>query len=56
MLKFPHEFFRSGDAHLSVPTFDFYFKVVIPKKQKEREIVERDSLGRIVHSRTPETT
>ena len=51
MLKFTHEFFRSGDTHFSIPTFDFYFKVVLPKPNKERIILERDVLGRIVHSK-----
>ena len=36
--------------------FDFYFKVVLPRKQKEREIIQRDYLGRIVASKVPEYT
>lgn len=37
------------DAYFIVPTFNFYFKVNIPEPNKEREILERDSLGRILH-------
>jgi len=43
------------DSLFTNPTFDFYFKVVLPKKQKEREIIERDYLGRIVASKVPDT-
>lgn len=39
--------------HFSVPQFDFVFKVAIPKANKERLIVERDMMGRIVKSQVP---
>ena len=42
------------DAHFTVSTFDFYFRVVLPKANKERLIIERDCLGRIVASKVPE--
>jgi len=42
---------RSRESHFIVPTFDFYFKVMLPKPNKEREILERDVLGRIIHSK-----
>jgi len=44
------------DALFTSPTFDFFFKVALPKKQKEREIIERDYLGRIVASKILEIT
>ena len=47
MLKYFHESF-GRDSLFTNPTFDFYFKVALPKKQKEREIEERGYLGRIV--------
>lgn len=53
MLKFPHGV-KNWDAHLIVPTFDFYFKVAIPKANKERLIMERDMMGRILSSKVPE--
>ena len=49
MLKYSHECLN-GDAHFTVPTFDFYFKFPIPKPNKERIISKRDGLGRIVSS------
>lgn len=54
MLKYLHVILKSGDSHFTVPTFDFYFKVTLPKARKEREIIERDCLGRILASRVPE--
>lgn len=52
MLKYTHGV-KNWDAHFTVPTFDFYFKVVLPKANKERLIMERDMLGRIVKSQVP---
>ena len=52
-VKYPHERF-CGDTHFSVPTFDFFFKIMLPKPNKERIIMERDRLGRIVSSNIPE--
>jgi len=54
MLKYFHEFSFVRDAHFAVPTFDFYFRVALPRARKEREIIERDFRGRILHSRVPE--
>jgi len=52
VLKYTHESF-CRDMHFSVPQFEFYFKVVLPKANKERLIMERDILGRIVKSQVP---
>jgi len=49
MLKYHHGV-RNWDTHFGIPTFDFYFKFSIPKPNRERIIVERDRLGRIVKS------
>lgn len=51
MLRFSHEFHPVWDAHFTVPTLDFIFKVNIPEPNKDRRIIERDKLGRILHSR-----
>lgn len=67
MLKYLHEFSFSWDGIFTVSQFDptsplrigglrginFYFKVVLPKARKEREIIERDYLGRIIKSKVP---
>jgi len=45
MLKFGHVVSFLQDIYFTVPTFDFYFKFMIPKPNKERLILERDSLG-----------
>jgi hypothetical protein len=52
MIKYTHGSF-CWDLHFTVPTFDFYFKMALPKGNKERFIIERDYLGRIVHSMVP---
>jgi len=52
MLKYSHGF-KNWDSHFTVPTFDFYFKLQIPKPNKERIIIERDLLGRIIKCQTP---
>jgi len=44
------------DSLFTAPTFDFYFKLVLPKKNKAREILQRDYLGRIVKAKVPEAT
>lgn len=44
----------SGDTHFTAPQFDFYFKIAIPKANKERLIMERDMMGRILSSKVPE--
>ena len=44
----------SRDSLFAVPQFDFYFRVNIPKANKERLIMERDYLGRIVVSKVQE--
>lgn len=51
MLEYKNVIFKSRDMHSSVPQFDFIFKVVIPKANKERLIIERDSMVRIVISK-----
>ena len=38
------------DSLFAIPTFDFYFEFPIPKPNKERMILERDRLGRLVKS------
>lgn len=48
-----HEPVRSRDSPFNVSQFDFFFKLELPKKRKEREIIERDCLGRIIHSIVP---
>ena len=53
VLKSGHESF-CGDAHFTVSTFDFYFKIVLPKANKERLIIERNELGQIVRSKVNE--
>jgi hypothetical protein len=50
MIKYDNCGVKNWDAHFTVPTFDFYFKVAIPRAQKGRVIVQRDSLGRILSS------
>jgi len=42
------------DSLFISPTFEFFFKVALPKKQKAREIIERDYLGRIVATKVPD--
>ena len=54
MLKYTHEFYKMRDAHFTVPTLDFIFKVSIPKANKERLIIERDMMGRILSSKVPQ--
>ena len=41
------------DSLFAIPTFDFYFKIILPRPSTERIIVERVNLGRIVHSSAP---
>lgn len=57
--------FISRDTLFTVPiynpersrrTFDFYFKVTLPRARKERKIIERDYLGRIVASKVSDIT
>lgn len=43
----------SRDTVYTNPTFEFSFKFQLPKANKERLILERDQLGRIVHSKPP---
>lgn len=54
MINFNYEFYKMRDTHFTVPTFDFYFKVALPKANKERLIIERNELGQIVSSKVPE--
>lgn len=55
MLKSSHVTAFVWDSLFTVPQFNFYFKVALPKLNKERVILERDDLGRIVVSKTPIT-
>ncbi len=48
-----YEFPRSRDSHFTVPTFDFSFKFLIPRANKERLIIERNSRGQIIRSEVP---
>lgn len=43
------------DTLSTVPQFEFYFRVVLPKARKDRQIVERDQLGRILASKVPDS-
>ena len=54
MLKYTHVIYKMWDAHFTVPTLDFIFKVAIPKANKERLIMERDMMGRILSSKVPQ--
>lgn len=56
MVKCVHNVSECGDTLFTNPTFDFFFKVVLPKARKEREIIKRDYLGRIVTANVPEIT
>ena len=46
--------FKNWEAHFFNPTFDFNFKITIPSARKERDIILRDNLGRILSSKVPE--
>lgn len=54
MLEYFYVSLKSRDAHFTVPQFEFIFKVAIPKANKERLIMERDMMGRILSSKVPE--
>lgn len=54
MIKFEHVILKSGDSLSTIPQFDFYFKVKLPKPNKERIIVERGKFGQIISSKVPE--
>ena len=54
MLKFPYVIAFVRDSLFTIPQFDFYFKVTLPKANKERLIMERDYLGRILSSKVPD--
>lgn len=54
MLKYLYVKSFCRDSLFLTPTFDFFFKVPITKKRKEREITRRDSLGRILASKVPD--
>ena len=41
MIELTHDGFRSWDAIFTDPTFDFYFKVAIPKSRKGLGLVLR---------------
>jgi len=48
---FKHEY-RNGQATDTL--FEFRFNFQLPKKRKDRQIIERDQMGRIVSSRAEE--
>lgn len=50
MLKYAHGI-KNWDAHFTIQTFDFYFKINLPKANKERLIIGRDKFGRILFSK-----
>jgi hypothetical protein len=54
LLKFTHVF-KSWEAHSTIPTNNFHFKLTftLPDPRKARLILERDALGRIIHSKPP---
>ena len=52
MIKSRYEFI-CWDARFTVPLLEFQFQFVLPKLQKERFIVIRDTLGRNVRSVVP---
>jgi len=54
MLEYTHVAALVRDVCFTVPTFDFYFRVVLPRTRKEREITKRDCLGRIITSKIPD--
>ncbi len=54
VLKYYNYGVKNWDAHFTIPTFDFIFKVAIPKANKERLIMERDMMGRILSSKVPQ--
>ncbi|MFC1727567.1 hypothetical protein ACFL0Y_03520, partial [Patescibacteria group bacterium] len=54
VVKCLQDVIECGDSLFAVPTFDFFFKVAIPKSRKGREIIKRDYLGRIVAAKVPE--
>lgn len=44
----------SREVHHTVPYLEFEFEFVPPKPRYERLILQRDQLGRIVHSKAPD--
>lgn len=52
VIEYAYESF-CRDTYLTVPTFDFYFKVMLPKANKERIILKRDGFGRIISTAVP---
>ncbi len=41
----------SRNSHYTIPTLEFKFNFILPDPNKSRIILERDKLGRIVHSK-----
>jgi len=52
MLKYTHVSVN-GERQVTIPFLNFKFKFRLPKPRKARKIIERDWLGRIVHSKPP---
>ena len=44
----------SRDTRFVIPTFEFNFRVKLPKANKERLILQRNKLGQIVKSKVPD--
>lgn len=55
MVQFTHEL-KNWHNHRKNQYLQFYFSFHLPNPRKERIIVERDELGRIVHSQPPQFT
>jgi len=50
-----YEFFV-WDSLFTIPQFDFFFKLALPKTRKGRIILERNEKGRILSSQVPNIT
>jgi len=44
---------KNWERQVTIPFLNFKFKFKLPKPRKARKIIERDWLGRIVHSVPP---
>lgn len=45
---------KGREMQYTIPTIEYRFRFDPPKPNKERLIVQRDALGRIIHSKPPE--
>ncbi len=53
MVKFENEFECGNSQDVSQHYAKFEIKIKLPTLRKAREIMERDGLGRIIHSKPP---